>query len=80
MFFNVLKKKSSGNICADRLRLVLAADRAGCSFEIIEVMKDDIINVISRYADVDKSDFDIRITQTFLITKIPINKMKTLNR
>lgn len=40
----------------------------------------DIISVISRYADVDKNDFDIRITQTFLITKIPINKMKTLNR
>lgn len=59
---------------------MLAADRAGCSFEIIEVMKDDIISVISRYADVDKNDFDIRITQTFLITKIPINKMKTLNR
>ncbi len=80
MLFNVMKKKSSGNICAERLKLVLAADRAGCSVEIIEVMRNDIISVISKYADVDKNDLDICITQTFLITKIPVDKIKTLNR
>ena len=41
------KKKSSGSMAKDRLKLVLVSDRANCSPEIMEAIKNDIIKVIS---------------------------------
>ena len=45
---DLFKKKSSGNVAKDRLKLVLVSDRANCSSEMMEMMKRDIIEVISR--------------------------------
>lgn len=58
------KKKSSGNVAKDRLKLVLVSDRANCSPEIMEQIKNDIISVISRYIEIDAEGLDIKITQT----------------
>lgn len=58
------KKKSSGNVAKDRLKLVLVSDRANCSPEIMEQIKNDIISVISRYIEIDADGLDIKITQT----------------
>lgn len=58
------RKKSSGNVAKDRLKLVLVSDRANCSPEIMEQIKNDIINVISRYVEIDAEGLDIKITQT----------------
>lgn len=58
------KKKSSGNIAKDRLKLVLVSDRANCSPEIMEQIKNDIIKVISKYVEIDAEGLDIKITQT----------------
>lgn len=58
------KKKSSGNVAKDRLKLVLVSDRANCSPEIMEQIKNDIINVISKYVEIDAEGLDIKITQT----------------
>ena len=35
------KKKTSGSVAKDRLKLVLVSDRAGCSPEIMEQIKND---------------------------------------
>lgn len=43
---DLFKKKSSGNVAKDRLKLVLVSDRANCSSEMMEMMKRDIIEVI----------------------------------
>lgn len=84
--FDIFKKKSSGTIAKDRLKLVLISDRAGCSPEIMEQIKNDIIAVISKYVEMDSEEMDIRITQTesegnngsvpALIANIPIKDMK----
>ncbi|MFA9463624.1 MAG: cell division topological specificity factor MinE [Velocimicrobium sp.] len=58
------KRKSSGNVAKDRLKLVLVSDRANCSPEIMEQIKNDIINVISKYVEIDAEGLDIKITQT----------------
>ena len=50
---DLFKKKTSGNVAKDRLKLVLVSDRANCSSEMMEMMKNDIIEVISRYMDID---------------------------
>lgn len=81
------KKKTSGDFAKDRLKLLLVSDRANCSPDVMEQIKNDIIEVISRYMEIDKSGLDIQITQTesdggngsvpALYANIPIKDMKT---
>ena len=80
------KKKSSGSLAKDRLKLVLISDRANCNPEIMEAIKNDIIKVISKYMEIDCEGLDIQITQTesdgsngrvpALCANIPIKDMK----
>lgn len=80
------KKKASGNVAKDRLKLVLVSDRAGCSPEILEQIKNDIIQVISKYIVIDQEGLDIKIGQTesdgnngnvpALFANIPIKDLK----
>lgn len=86
-FSDFFKKKTSSNVAKDRLKLVLVSDRANCSPEIMEQMKNDIINVISKYVEIDTEGLDIKITQTesegnngtvpALFANIPIKDLKT---
>jgi len=87
-FSDFFKKKGTGSIAKDRLKLVLVSDRAGCSPEIMEQIKNDIIAVISKYMDIDFDALDIKIAQMdseshngvvpALFANIPIKNMKTL--
>ena len=84
--FDVFKKKPSGSVAKDRLKLLLVSDRANCSPEIMELIKNDIINVIKKYMEIDCEGLDIQITQTesdssigavpALIANIPIKEVK----
>lgn len=84
------KKKTSSNVAKDRLKLVLVSDRANCSPEIMEQIKNDIIQVISKYVEIDTSGLDIKITQTesegnngnvpALFANIPIKDLKTVKK
>lgn len=58
------KRKSSGDVAKDRLKFVLVSDRANCSPEVMEKIKNDIINVISKYMEIDAEGLDIQLTQT----------------
>lgn len=60
------KRKVSGDYAKDRLKLLLVSDRANCSPDIMEQIKNDIIEVISRYMEIDTNALDIQITQTEL--------------
>ena len=44
--FDLFKKKNSGDVAKDRLKLLLVSDRANCSPDVMELIKNDIINVI----------------------------------
>ena len=61
---DLFKKKNSGDIAKDRLKLVLISDRANCSPDVMEMIKNDIIQVISKYLEIDAEGLDIQITQT----------------
>ena len=84
--FDLFKKKNSGDVAKDRLKLLLVSDRANCSPDVMELIKNDIINVISKYMIIDTDGLDIQITQTesdsnngmvpALSANIPINVMK----
>ena len=80
------RKPSSGNVAQDRLKLVLVSDRANCSPELMEQIKNDIINVLTKYVEIDLEGLDIKISQTeldaengsvpALFANIPIKDMK----
>lgn len=84
--FDLFKKKNSGDVAKDRLKLLLVSDRANCSTDVMELIKNDIINVISKYMIIDTDGLDIQITQTesdsnngmvpALSANIPIKDMK----
>ena len=84
--FDLFKKKTSGDIARDRLKLLLVSDRANCSPDVMEMIKNDIIQVISKYMEIDAEGLDIQITQTesegnngnvpALYANIPIKDMK----
>ena len=63
-FMDFFKKKSSGDVAKDRLKLLLVSDRANCSPDVMELIKNDIISVISKYLEIDVDGLDIQITQT----------------
>jgi cell division topological specificity factor len=75
------KKKSSQDIAAQRLRLVLTHDRANISPGMLEVLKDEIIAVISKHLDIDTSkvivDFTEDNRETRLVADIPIHTSRT---
>ncbi|SFB67017.1 cell division topological specificity factor MinE [Butyrivibrio sp. YAB3001] len=62
-FSDLFKKKSSGDVAKDRLRMVLISDRATCSPEVMQRIRSDIIEVLSKYAEIDMEGIDINITQ-----------------
>ena len=62
--FDIFKKKGSGDMAKDRLKLILVSDRANCTPELMEMIKNDIIKVISKYMEIDAEGLDIQITQT----------------
>ena len=72
----LFKKKSSSDVAKDRLKLVLVSDRANCSPEIMEMIKNDIIQVISKYMIIDAEGLDIQITQLETDANIPIKDLK----
>ena len=83
-FFDFLtkdnKQKGSKNIAKDRLKLVLVHDRASMSPEIMEALRKELIQVISKYVDVDKNNIEVELNdhnnQATLVANIPINKIK----
>lgn len=79
------KRKNSGSVAKDRLKLLLVSDRANCSPEIMDMIKNDMIHVISKYMDIDRDGLDIQISQTkaedghlvpVLFANIPIREIK----
>lgn len=67
-FFKKLNKKenqvasNSKDAAKERLHLVLMQDRANVSADFLELMKQEIIEVIKKYIDVDESAIDVRLT------------------
>ena len=52
----------SKDTAKERLHLVLMQDRANVSADFLELMKQEIIDVIKKYIEVDESAIDVRLT------------------
>ena len=55
-------KNASGSVAKDRLKLVLIHDRLKLSPDVLEMLRLDLIEVISRYMVIDEEDIDIHIS------------------
>ena len=53
---------TSKDAAKERLHLVLMQDRANVSADFLELMKQEIIEVIKKYIDVDETSIDVRLT------------------
>ena len=66
-FFKGLQNKDkqetkSKDAAKERLHLVLMQDRANVSADFLELMKQEIIEVIKKYIEIDEKAIDVRLT------------------
>ncbi len=85
-FFSFFKRKEkSKDVAKERLKLVLVHDRSDISPKFLESIKADILEVISKYAEVEKEGLDIKVTRmkkkdsttiSALVANIPFSNTK----
>lgn len=66
-FFKKGKKKelqlaNSKDAAKERLHLVLMQDRANVSADFLDLMRQEIVEVIKKYIDIDEASMDVRLT------------------
>ncbi|WP_163191797.1 cell division topological specificity factor MinE [Clostridium thermarum] len=79
-----INKTASKDVAKDRLRLILIHDRSSLSPEIMDVIRQEILDVISKYVEIDSSEVEIALTRTdaeegnlpALVANIPIRKAR----
>ena len=75
---------TSANKAKERLQFVLIHDRADLSPGKLEDLKDEIIQVISRYVDIEQKHVDITLTkdrsQQRLVADIPLASPRSRRR
>jgi cell division topological specificity factor len=77
LFSNFFRSsESSSDVAKRRLKVAITSDRAVCSPELMEQMKNDIIQVISKYVDIDTEGLDIKVTKERLMHFWQIFRLK----
>lgn len=73
--------ESSKNSACNRLKLVLMHDRTQLSPGIMEKMRDELVEVISRYVEIDKSALELNLESESntiaLVANIPVLRSRT---
>ena len=80
------ENKTSKNVAKERLKLVLVHDRVDCSPQLLDMIKDDILKVISNYAEIEEDGLEIKMSKTrsedgdravsALVANIPLKNLK----
>lgn len=70
----------SASAAKERLQLVLVHDRADLGPGRLEALKDEMLEVISRYVEIDRQSVDISLTQDRneqrLVADIPLSNRR----
>ena len=84
MFENISRwlrrDKGSKTTVKNRLQLILIQDRTGVAPEILDALRDDMFNVISKYFIVNEEDVEMSLESdedsVALVANVPVLKMK----
>lgn len=76
------KSSKSKETAKERLQLVLTQDRANVSADYLDLMKQEIIEVIKKYINIDEGALEVELTKPTegvpsLVANIPILSVKT---
>lgn len=75
-FQRLFGKQSSSSTAKERLRLVLMSDHLSLAPDMVEAMKRDLVDVISRYVEVDLTKIEVHFEQQdtalAMLANIPI--------
>ena len=74
------KRTSSKEVAKQRLRLVLIHDRSGIPPELLHVIRNEIITVISKHVWVDREGIEMNLSHeeghTRLVADIPVASLR----
>lgn len=60
----LFRRSASREVARDRLKILLISDRVNCSPEMLDMIKQDIAKVISRYMMIDTKNMEIQISKS----------------
>lgn len=63
LFSNFVFKPKPKDVAKDRLRLILINDRGDIPEETLEKIRDEILQVLSKYIEVEFDDVDIAVNR-----------------
>lgn len=77
-------KSNHKDTASNRLKLILIHDRASVPPELLNKIKTELLQVISKYVEIDTQELDVKVTRTeeiegsspALIASIPIKNIK----
>ncbi|WP_291648748.1 cell division topological specificity factor MinE [Clostridium sp.] len=84
-FFRKLSNKPTPKeVAKDRLKLILIHDRGDLPHETLEKIRMEILEVLSKYVEIDSEDVEIAVSKTenvegnnpALVANIPIKNIK----
>lgn len=80
-FFQTEKEGNSKQIASNRLKLVLMQDRTNLDSFTLERMRIELVEVISKYVEIDKDEFAVNLEgdgdSVALMLNIPVLRAKT---
>ena len=82
MIFPWNNKANSRNHAKSRLKLIIAHDRANINPDMMKAMREEILDVVARYVEVDREEMEFSISNdhrmTSLTANLPIRQVKRL--
>ena len=72
--------ETSGQKAKDRLRIVLIHDRTDISPQLLDSLRDEIVQVLTKYMDIDREKIEIDLDRdekaVALVANIPVLRIK----
>lgn len=79
-FKKLFRPEKSGATARERLRLVLLSDHLALAPDVVESLKNDLFEVLSKYVEIDRENCDVTFEQrdreVAMLANIPILSMK----
>ncbi len=88
--FDFSSRGSSKDVAKERLRSILVQDRTNVYPQYLDMIKNDIVKVISDYVEIDTNGMEIKIANVLrasdntnvpeLVANVPIKRMKNIGK